>query len=71
MVSMAGFDDDFNVGVIGGEVDEMRGGLDVGAEGGGRASVFAIADVEFLKLLDSSGCHFFVYIEGCSGNVVE
>lgn len=45
MVSIAGFDDDFNVGVVGGEVDEMGGGLDVGAEGGGRASMFAITDV--------------------------
>ena len=57
MVAVARFDNDFYIRVFCGKVDEMGGGLEVVAEGGGGAAVFAVSDVEFLELLDSSCCH--------------
>jgi len=46
--------------VGGGKVDEVVGGggfLEVGANGGGGAAVFAVPDAQFLELLDASCCH--------------
>mmetsp|Transcript_29259 Transcript_29259/g.44251 ORF Transcript_29259/g.44251 Transcript_29259/m.44251 type:complete len:227 (-) Transcript_29259:43-723(-) len=60
MVSVARLDDDLDGGVGGGEVDEVVGGggfLEVGANGGGGAAVFAVPDAQFLELLDASCCH--------------
>ena len=44
----------------GGKVDEVVGSggfLEVGANGGGGAAVFAVPDAQFLELLDASCCH--------------
>jgi len=46
--------------VGGGKVDEVVGSggfLEVGANGGGGAAVFAVPDAQFLELLDASCCH--------------
>ena len=56
-------DDDSDVGIIHGEVQEMGGGREVGADGGGGASVLAVAYAELLELGNTTRCHIYdVYL---------
>lgn len=64
MMSVAGFDDDFDVGVVGCELDEVRElgrTREIFAECGGGTAVFAVSDPEFLKLGYAACGHFSVF----------
>ena len=65
MMAISRLDNYVDVGVRFGKVDEVVGGrggrlLEVGADGGRGAAVFAVPDAQFLQLLNPSGGHFYL-----------
>ena len=58
VITVPRLDDYGDVGIISGEVQEVGGGREVGADDGGGAAVFAVAYAELLELGNTTRCHY-------------